>query len=175
MTATLTQPTADVASPARIRITGAEAREIAQHVRAYIRPGRSWSEVQVMRECAHGCKLYVRQDGDTAEYRLFHSATYGCALGYGESTREVPVSVEVTPVGPAPAEIGDYVHVKTGIDHVQGYVNACTADSITLVEWSEWHMGSNRPTNGKPGEQRVLPITVDTILIREDEDDDEVL
>lgn len=102
MTATLTQPTTDVASPALIRITGSEARDIAQHVRAYVRPGRSWSEVQVMRECAYGCKLYVRRQGAVTQYRLIHSATYGCHLGRDKATREVPVSVAPMGVPTAP-------------------------------------------------------------------------
>ena len=93
MTAALAQPTADAASPARIRITGAEAREIVQHVRAYIRPGRYWSEVQGMNECKHGCKLYVRKLGCVTQYRLVHAFTYGCALGMSNLTRYVPVSV----------------------------------------------------------------------------------
>lgn len=107
MTATLVQQTTDTAAPARIRITGAEAREIAQHVRAYVRPGTSWSEVQVMRECAHGCKLYVRLVHGVPEYRLIHSATYGCALGRDAATREVPVTVRRNvDWTPAPGESG---------------------------------------------------------------------
>jgi hypothetical protein len=93
MTATLTQSTTDTAASARIRITGAEAREIAQHVRAYVKPGREWSEVQVMRECDYGCKLYVRKQGAVIQYRLIHSCSYGCRLGHDDATREVPVSV----------------------------------------------------------------------------------
>lgn len=93
MTATLTQSTTDIAAPARIRIVGSEAREIAQHVRAYVKPGREWSEVQVMRECGYGCKLYVRKQGAVTQYRLIHSCAYGCPLGHDDATREVPVSV----------------------------------------------------------------------------------
>jgi hypothetical protein len=93
MTATLTQSTTDTAAPTRIRIVGSEAREIAQHVRIYVKPVREWSEVQVMRECGYGCKLYVRKQGAVLRYALIHSCTYGCPLGCDPDTREVPVSV----------------------------------------------------------------------------------
>lgn len=77
----------------QIRIVGAEAREIAQHVATYVRPTNSWSEVQVMRECRYGCKLHVRQRGAVRQYALHHSTVYGCQLGRDEATRMVPVSV----------------------------------------------------------------------------------
>jgi hypothetical protein len=106
MTATLVQQTTDLATPARIRITGAEARDIAQHVRAYVRPGRDWSEVQVMRKCGYGCKLYVRRQGAVTRYALIHSCAYGCPLGHDPATREVPVSVAPKAVAvPVVAEV----------------------------------------------------------------------
>ncbi|WP_285647771.1 hypothetical protein [Lentzea sp. NBRC 102530] len=77
----------------KIRIVSEVAREIAQHVRLYVRPTGNWSEVQVMRECKHGCKLHVRRRGVVLQYALHHSAAYGCPLGHDESTRVVPVSV----------------------------------------------------------------------------------
>lgn len=78
-----------------INIIGHAAREIDQHVRAYVQrhAGHWWTEVQGMRECNHGCKLYVRQRGAVRQYALIHSVSYGCVLGRDESTRTVPVSV----------------------------------------------------------------------------------
>jgi hypothetical protein len=81
----------------KLTITGAVAREIAQHVTAYVKPGRAWSEVQSMSECGYGCKLHVRSQGGVREYQLWHSAAYGCRLAADESTRAVPVSVVLTP------------------------------------------------------------------------------
>lgn len=85
--------TATAKSP-RIVIAGREAREISQHVHAYVlRHGVGWHEVQGMRECAYGCKLYVRQRGAVLEYQLFHSTSYGCQLGKDDATRTARVSV----------------------------------------------------------------------------------
>ncbi|MFJ5984368.1 hypothetical protein [Lentzea sp. NPDC092896] len=78
---------------AKMRIVGAEAREINSHVTVYVKPGQNWSEVQSMNECDHGCKLHVRSQGGVREYQLWHSVAYGCLLGRDESTRAVPVSV----------------------------------------------------------------------------------
>lgn len=78
---------------AKIRIVGAEAREIHAHVTTLVKPCRNWSEVQSMRECGYGCKLHVRSQGGVREYQLWHSVAYGCLLGRDESTRAVPVSV----------------------------------------------------------------------------------
>lgn len=78
---------------AKIRIVGAEARDIHSHVIALVKPGQAWSEVQSMGECGHGCKLHVRSQGGVREYQLWHSAVYGCPLGRDESTRAVPVSI----------------------------------------------------------------------------------
>lgn len=80
-------------TPTPIVITGAPARDIASHVRTYVRPDRHWAEVQGMRECHHGCNLYVRRHGAVLTYRLVHSTSYGCALGSDPSTRVVPVHV----------------------------------------------------------------------------------
>lgn len=73
-----------------IRITGAEAREIRQHVAAYVRPDAVWAEVQTMRECAHGCKLYVHKVGDALRFALMHYAGYGCR----RDAAPVPVLVD---------------------------------------------------------------------------------
>lgn len=92
---------AELPTDRTIRIVGTEAADIARHVATYVQPGRSWSEVQGMRECDHGCKLYVRKQGAVLQYRLIHSVAYGCALGCDAATAEVPVSVapKGSPVG----------------------------------------------------------------------------
>lgn len=77
----------------KIQIVWEQAKAIADHVRVYVKPGRWWAEVQVMRECDHGCKLYVRRRGAVLQYGLFHSVTYGCPLGRDKETQFVPVSV----------------------------------------------------------------------------------
>jgi len=88
--------TATQTTTAKIRIVGAEAREITAHVNTYVKPGRIWSEVQSMGECDYGCKLHVRSQGGVREYQLWHSAVYGCLLGRDDSSRAVPVSVVLT-------------------------------------------------------------------------------
>lgn len=95
--------------PQILRITGPAAADITRRVAAYIRPRRSWTEVQVMSECAHGCKLYARKNGCVTQFRLFHSATYGCRLGRDKSTREVPVSVALKGQPSAPTTLGAIV------------------------------------------------------------------
>lgn len=78
-----------------INITGHAAREIDQHVRAYVHrhAGNWWTEVQSMNECRHGCKLYVRKRGAVRQYILIHSTSYGCVLGSNADTRTVKVSI----------------------------------------------------------------------------------
>lgn len=91
-----TQVTAQDTTP--IVISGAEARELLQHITRYVMPNRHWTEVQVMRECDCGCKLYARRTGISStaplQFELQHSAAYGCSLGYRESTRRVAVRVD---------------------------------------------------------------------------------
>ncbi|ATE53618.1 hypothetical protein [Actinosynnema pretiosum] len=84
--------------PRPVRIVGREAAEITRHVVLFVRPTRSWAEVQVMRECRYGCKLHVRREGEGLVYALLHSATYGCRLGQDEATRVVPVTLAPLPL-----------------------------------------------------------------------------
>jgi hypothetical protein len=81
------------AQPRRIVISGHAAWDIDRHVTVYVKPYRSWQEVQGMDECKHGCKLHVRQRGAIRQYALIHYSGYGCALGRDEATRTVPVSI----------------------------------------------------------------------------------
>lgn len=79
----------------RLAITGLSARELRSHVLTYVKPGKTWQEVQTMNECRHGCKLYARQSGAVLQWQIWHSASYGCALGRHDDTRTVPVSVRI--------------------------------------------------------------------------------
>lgn len=71
----------------------------------------------------------------------------------------------------------DHVHVNQGPGKSawQGYVYAVTSTTITLIDWCAWHMGDNRPTEGKPNETLTLNVTDDFVLLRTGEDDDVVV
>lgn len=85
-------------TPKIILIVGQEARELVQHVNAYVKPDTHWREVQVTENCGHGCKLYVRRTGTAPsaplQFQVYHSTTYGCALGRAEATRHTDVIVD---------------------------------------------------------------------------------
>lgn len=64
-----------------------------------------------------------------------------------------------------------WVNVEKPLQSWQGLVVEQTATTITLDEWTAWHMGDNRPTHARHGEQVEIQIDADT-KIAEDEDDE---
>lgn len=73
--------------------------------------------------------------------------------------------------------IDEYVFIDLVDTSIQGYVTEVTQTEITLVDWTQWRMGDNRPADGKPGHERVVTITDTTPIRREtaDGEDDELL
>lgn len=76
-----------------------------------------------------------------------------------------------SPLRPAqqPETAERWVNVEKPAQSWQGLVVEQTATTITLVDWTAWHMGDNRPTYSKDGETVEITIDEGTSIV-DDED-----